>query len=163
MFACGDGGVFVRSSNGGATWTNSTVDSSIYLHGIWGRSPNELYLVGFKGDHGVILHSSDGGSSWSQQSTQKKILWGVWGNEQRVYASSPTHAVYSTSDGQSWLQQSQTVGGVRMWGSGPNDVYALNNDGLAHSDDQGTSWQTVVLPVANLNLFDIWGSGARDV
>jgi hypothetical protein len=87
----GDGGFFVRSTDGGASWTRTVVPGTIYLNAIWvspdggiyacgaGRTPSSSADGGDGGDDGgdgasdaaaapigVLFRSNDGGASWAE-------------------------------------------------------------------------------------------------
>jgi photosystem II stability/assembly factor-like uncharacterized protein len=66
-FTVGQGGLILRTSNGGTVWeeiTNGGTSNSFYGSEMAG--PDNVWIVG---DLGVLLHSSNRGSSWTQQST----------------------------------------------------------------------------------------------
>ncbi|MCI0457632.1 MAG: hypothetical protein L0Z62_11730 [Gemmataceae bacterium] len=52
---------------------------------------------------------------------------------------------------------------IGVWGSGPNDVYAVGDNGLIlHSSDQGATWAPEVSGTTS-NLTGVWGSGSSIV
>jgi hypothetical protein len=52
---------------------------------------------------------------------------------------------------------------VGIWGSGPNDIYALGSAGVAHRGADG-KWVSQAVALANAEgLQCIWGSGPNDI
>jgi hypothetical protein len=47
-----------------------------------------------------------------------------------------------------------------LWGSAPNDVYAVGSEGVLHYD--GNAWSTIATGVQD-NLHDIWGSDKSNI
>lgn len=62
--AVGEHGVIVYSEDGGATWTQAAVPTSVMLTGVYFPTAQSGWAVGHDG---VILHSGDGGQSWQKQ------------------------------------------------------------------------------------------------
>ena len=49
-----------------------------------------------------------------------------------------------------------------MWGSGPNDVYAVGEGTVAHFD--GSTWSlSTIYPIQSITLDAVWGTGPNDV
>jgi hypothetical protein len=73
-------------------------------------------------------------------------------------------------DGTAWSLPASSLGGGSwngVWGSSPNDVYAVaidyddqNDSRILHFD--GNKWSSVLFEI-DLTLLDIWGSSASDV
>jgi photosystem II stability/assembly factor-like uncharacterized protein len=69
-----------------------------------------------------------------------------------------------------WMQSGYSFG-LNLWGSGPDDVYAVGQGLgkqplLAHSRDGGNSWTAESLPCTSVcptTLTGVWGSSASDV
>ena len=50
-----------------------------------------------------------------------------------------------------------------MWGSGPNDVFAVGANGtILHSTNDGASWHAQTSGTTQ-TLYGVWGSGPNDV
>lgn len=65
-------------------------------------------------------------------------------------------------DGTTWVDiaPNDTTNFIRVWASGPHDVYVVTNAALVRHYD-GTSWTTVPTGVAN--VAEVWGTSASDV
>lgn len=84
----GPGRALVVGNNGAAgwlangTWTPVTSGTSSNLHGVWGASAKEIYMVGASGT--ALLHD---GSSFKKLCTGSSAhLWGIWGTGKEVFA-----------------------------------------------------------------------------
>ena len=64
IVAVGERGVIILSDDGGATWRQAKVASSVSLAAVQFPTPTDGWAVGH---YGVILHSRDGGASWTRQ------------------------------------------------------------------------------------------------
>jgi photosystem II stability/assembly factor-like uncharacterized protein len=62
--AVGEHGVILVSEDGGETWTQAAVPSSVALTGVYFATDQSGWAVGHDG---LILHSNDGGHSWQKQ------------------------------------------------------------------------------------------------
>jgi hypothetical protein len=62
ILVCGDEGTILRSTDGGATWSQIAIDNCQNLKGIY-LSGNYAATVG---DEGLLLYSLDGGVTWTQ-------------------------------------------------------------------------------------------------
>ena len=108
----GDGGVILKTSNGGASWVQLVSGTTQNLFGV--HFPVDA-AVGFAvGKGGVIRRTVDGGTSWTGQ---------VLGFELRAvhfpvdatigYAVGVAGVVFKTTDGgATWLAQGSLTGGV---------------------------------------------------
>src|ERR1051326_2952275 len=74
-WAVGDGGVLLRSADGGNTWTDYS--SNAGFHGPplpYLPDVNTVAFADFQngwiaGDNGLMMHTSNGGTTWSTQSS----------------------------------------------------------------------------------------------
>lgn len=64
LYAVGDGGTLLTSTDGGLNWTKSTLGSGP-LYSVWGTSPSDVYVVGQE------IHHYDG-TSWTRMTTQNE-------------------------------------------------------------------------------------------
>ena len=73
--------------------------------------------------------------------------------------------LHSSNDGATWQAQiSGTTQALNsVWGSGPNDVFAVGPNGLiVHSSNDGASWQAQISATTQF-FTGVWGSGPDDV
>jgi len=126
-----------------ALWSPRTSGTAADLHGAWGSSPSDLFVVG---DAGTILHSSDGRSFVTQAAPVQLALRGVWGSgPSDVYAVGDAGTLLHY-DGAAWSARGS---GVRLdlfgvGGTSAGDVYAVGAMGLIlHSTDGGATWPKV--------------------
>jgi hypothetical protein len=164
----------------------STADAVFVLHGVWGSGPADVWAVGggpvvSGGDGPTILHWN--GATWTPVASNAKTpepLKAVWGSgPDDVWAVGGSNSLNGSSammlhfDGHVWsdLTPAFNPGGPALpgleavWGSGPNDVWAVggtfgNSSLVAHWD--GKAW-TASPTVAASELHGVWGSGPDDV
>jgi hypothetical protein len=106
-----------------------------------------------------------GHSAWQELDTQAPAaLLAVWGTSQGVWAVGERGTIRHYVPGATrWsIVASPTNTTLRaVWGSGPNDVWAVgDNATIIHFD--GTEW-ALASTVSDLDLHGLWGSGASDI
>ncbi len=71
VWACGDGGVVLRTTNAGVNWTSVTsVGASIGLYTIQGIDANTALVGGASATAGVAFKTINGGANWTQTFNQ---------------------------------------------------------------------------------------------
>ncbi len=106
------------STNGGATWSPSTLPASVsYLYAVSCPSQTTCFAAGISGGNGAVLASSNGGSSWVAQSLPGGVtaLYSVACPSQTTCFAAGTGAggaalVATTNGGSNWSQQSLPAG-----------------------------------------------------
>lgn len=66
VFIVGDNGLCIKTTNGGATWTQISTPTSATYNDIYFQNPLQGIIVG--GDHissGIIIKTSNGGNTWT--------------------------------------------------------------------------------------------------
>jgi hypothetical protein len=186
VWAVGNGGEATHWNGSG--WTKVKTPTPQNLWAAWGNSPSDVWAVG---DGGAIVHWD--GTRWSGTGTTKtKGLRGVWGSgPDDVWAvgDNEPDAWAVHWDGHAWTESlvrpaPLVVGANRapaaehlsaVWGSGPNDVWAVGDNGtngtgeIIHWD--GQAWTPFAGPTATapgfslptMPLYAIWGAGPDDV
>ncbi len=140
----------------------STVNApGVFLGGIWGSSANDIWAVGSSG----TVRRYDG-ETWTGTTNTEGVatmLWAVWG--------SSSSDVWIVGDG-GWVlhwngtaydmvqQLDPTVEFAWVWGTGPDNVYALGGSRLYHYD--GVSWKRAGGVVDN-PLRSGWGTADGDI
>jgi len=145
VWAVGDAGTIVRSSDQGVIWTLVDSGSARDLRAIWGSSAHDLWAVG---DVGTVLHSGNGGLRWlPMNAVASGDLRGVWGSGPNdVYIAASDGQLLRTRDGGTSFQIQRPLGPTDeqftgVWGSGPDDVYVSGDRGsLLASTDGGEHW-----------------------
>ena len=162
-----DGGGSV--SDGG--WRTLTGLTTQDLRGVWGSGPDDVWAVGL---NGAILRWD--GSSWAavDGGSPNTSYFGVWGTVgdgggSRVWAvgAGPGGSgVIHHWNGSGWISQATacntTLYGV--WGSGPDDLWAVGASGKICHNDGSPSWTLVDSGTTSSNhLRGVWGSASNDV
>jgi photosystem II stability/assembly factor-like uncharacterized protein len=143
-FVAGDQGVFLRTTNGGNSWTlRSTGTTTKNLYSVFFVNPNVGYAVG---DSGLILKTTNAGANWASQ---------TWGNGTRrlssVHATSPDTAfvagwdgtmLRTTDGGATWIALGAGVASFRsMWFPTSLVGYAIGSSSdLVKTTDGGDTW-----------------------
>ncbi len=75
LVVVGQDGEILRSTDGGANWSQVESTTKASLYGVIATHNGELVAVG---DHGVVVRSTDGGTTWSKNySGAQSLLFGV--------------------------------------------------------------------------------------
>lgn len=120
-------------------WTSERSPSPVALHGIWGRSPGEIYAVG---SGGLIVR--DDGSAWAPvESGTTRDLHGVWGAGGAVFAVGEGGTILRQHEGRWSAVESGTTATLRdIWGSSESNFYAVGDGGIILRFD-GRRWSRV--------------------
>lgn len=147
----------------GAAWTEQPLPADTpMLHWVFGVD-DELWTVGREG---TALRRV--GDTWTAEATGvSTILWGIWGaHKDALWAVGgdgvDDDPVLIRWDGATWtpvaLPPTGDSGGLfKIWGSGPDDITAVGDRGLALHHD-GASW-TVQATGDLADLISVWGRG----
>ncbi len=131
------------------------------IRSVWGLKADDLYAVS---EHGKVWRW-DGVRLAEMDSLTEINLGGIWGSSPSDIHVAGVRGIWHW-DGHTWKQTWETWrGGVafgfEMWGSGPQDIWAVGSDGsMVHFD--GSEWGRIT-GVTKKNLRAIWGSGPNDV
>jgi hypothetical protein len=156
----------------GKSWTRAaTTDATQFLNTVWGSGPNDVWAMGGQ----AILHWD--GKAWSLAEKLKTLtdLLGLWGSGPNDVWAVSYEVVAGVAirhwDGKAWtvafgdptatsaVEAEGAMYGV--WGSAPNDVWAVGENGvMAHWN--GLNWALTPSGTTS-TLRSIWGSGAADV
>ena len=116
VWAAGRGGVFARTTNGGTTWTASSVPDAghLFFVDVHATGDRTAWLLGtaFEGNEGRIYRTDDGGETWSLQysrSAPGMFLDGMafWHASHGVAFGDPVDGhfvVLVTEDGSVWRE-----------------------------------------------------------
>jgi hypothetical protein len=134
---------------------------NLYLWGVWGSAPNDVFVAG---DSGTVVHWN--GSAWTIMSTGTREglrrVWGTSGSDVYVSGDAGTLLHY---DGTAWSRVAvpATERLERIWGSSAGDVYVGGAGAtLLHYD--GSRWSRVTIPVdPTYSVNAVWGTSASNV
>lgn len=101
----GQGGVIVKTSDGGTSWHSLTLPSNAGLLGVSFVDPETGTAVG---SSGTIMHTTDGGASWTiQPSGTSNLLFGVSFSDAMTgtVVGSGGVILRTTNSGDSWISQ----------------------------------------------------------
>jgi len=107
VWAVGDDGLIIHSSDGGFTWINQRHSSSSY------RDLNQVFFINWLtgwavGDYGSILSTTDGGFSWKKQTSNTgEHLYGIHFIDQKNgWIVGGNGVLLQTTDGgKTWLKK----------------------------------------------------------
>jgi photosystem II stability/assembly factor-like uncharacterized protein len=105
LFAVGELGTIVKTTDGGRTWNRLVGETVNNLRGTWFANENIGFAVG---DNGIILRTTNGGSSWTTQVIDPSIMfYGVCFSDAKTgTAVGYPSAIYRTTNGgNSWFSQ----------------------------------------------------------
>lgn len=171
-WAVGDAGELLRTADGGAIWTEQSIDTSVDLRSVQFINANDGWAVGStfdSGSHawdGVVFSTVDGGSSWSPHTLGLSSVditgmffvdadhgW-IVGQETGSFLQD-TDVILSTADGgASWVLRYRSS--YAYYGYGLEDVFfsdlnhgwavghtdASHPSAILHTDDGGEHWIT---------------------
>ncbi len=179
-------------ANGGTTWTfveglAGQLPEQRAATTVWGTGPDDV-RIGFRSrflmvgsefaayNQWVKAADPDGGTSWAIAKGEGSIH-GFWGTANDIWY------VADNSENNGW-QRGITVHGTAndagvmvwtpvesqstqrleaIWGSGPDDIWAVGDNGtIRHMTNGGSRWDIVASPTMEA-LHGVWGSGANDV
>lgn len=151
-WAVGSNGTVLKSTDGGQSWVQQTVNNSALFIGCFFIDQNTGWIGGDLG----VYKTTDGGATWNQQVGPMGITklyfinattgWAVGG----VDGSTPyVGDIYKTTDGgATWTLTSKTTDWARFYGVQFTDAnngwaYAEKNGLMVHTSNGGASWETL--------------------
>ncbi|MCP4574398.1 MAG: hypothetical protein GY838_18760 [bacterium] len=146
---------------GSEGWTEVDPRPLPLIRRVWGLEGDDLYATGNDGK----VWRWDGMRLAEMDSLTGTNLQGIWGSSSSDIHVASVRGIWHW-DGQNWKQtwepwQGGIGFGLELWGSGPDDIWAVGSDGaMVHFD--GRSWERVE-GVTGRNLRAIWGGGPDDV
>jgi photosystem II stability/assembly factor-like uncharacterized protein len=167
VFAVGDYGTILYTSDNGATWAAMTSGLTVNIYGVWGSSAANVFAVGDSGN----IRKYDG-STWSAMTsgTTKRLrdLWGSAANNVIAVGEDGTIRKYNgTSWGSMTSGTTLTLQGV--WGSSATNIFAVGGakDGQTGSaivqKYNGTAWSNILTYTSIPRFHDAWGTSDTNV
>lgn len=150
----GEGGMILRTADGGQNWQSQTSGTSANLNAVYFTDVFNGWAVG---DGGIILNTTDGGNNWlSQLSGTSEFLTSVcFINSTTGWVVGDYGTVLKTGNGGSnWQPQNSGA----TYGLASVDFVDANNGWCVVADigmvlktiDGGSNWQTIVTGSQNL-------------
>lgn len=144
-------------------WTLMKTGAPGFMNGIWGTSPNDVFVTG--GIANAVMHYN--GSTWTQQTaTAIPPTTGIWGSSgANVWIAGGNTGSGSIwhYDGAAWSSQhSASEKLIGIWGSSATNVFAVGEHGQLCRFD-GTAWTNSTIDGGASNLRSVWGSSATNV
>ena len=146
----GNGGAFgiiLKTTNGGATWTEQAHPATGWLHGLDCLDADTCWAAG---QYGYILRTTNGGATWALSQTPDYGGWlysvGIVTPNTILLGGTQGEVFRSTNGGASWqlFDADGGPGGVVMWDfacfNGSTCYAAANGAKLYQSSDGGLSW-----------------------
>ena len=137
---------------------------------VWGSGGS----VWFAGD-ATILHCTPAGACVNDAVAGSGALYSVWGTSATNAFAVGVNGRIVRYDGKSWTAMASPTGArlSRIWGSGPNDVWAIGDTVAVHYD--GSAWKLMTQSVYGSQFgqyqlnpggsfqMALWGTSAREV
>jgi photosystem II stability/assembly factor-like uncharacterized protein len=174
IWASGTGGTFLRTVNGGKTWTIGAVPGAEKLdfRDVETFDANTAYLLSIgEGENSRIYKTSDGGKTWELQfqNTNPKAFFDAiafWDKNNGIAMSDPVNGKYlliETKDGENWkvlgnekMERAKTgeaafaASGTCLITNGKSDVFLVSGGADARvfrSGNRGLSWFIAETPI----------------
>lgn len=162
IFAVGDRGAIIRTSDNGAHWEAQQSGTSAALFGVWTDGSTTI-AVGY---HGTLVRSVDDGATWQVSTLGSATLRTVFGagitgdggGELQLWAVGEGGTVWQSNDaGLSWTSVATNAGGdLRgVWAS-YDEVFVVG-DNLVRTRDDGATWTALLTGVFGVG---VWASGS---
>ncbi|MBX3747275.1 MAG: hypothetical protein KF833_18355 [Verrucomicrobiae bacterium] len=140
----GDGGVILRTEDGGATWRRQMSGTDADLRSVSTVDGTNGWAVGWDG---IVLRTADGGATWGAQTSgiRERLLSVAFADGQRGWAVGEAGTILRTEDGgASWREQTSgtkeylmsvaVADGQRAWAVGGGGT-------LLRTEDGGENWR----------------------
>ncbi len=166
-WACTNGGMVGRTSDGGAAWQWSNVGTQTTLRGLWFTDPQKGFAVSIGSlpeEPAKIFRSLDGGVTWAPVFSGGSNLQHVqFVDAQRGLAMGGSTLLRTTNGGASWQPGSAPAGAWAQegWMVDAALGFAVGDGAqVLRTTDGGLSWQFVVPPGSGPRLWAVGFAGA---
>lgn len=156
LFAIGERGLILLSTDDGGTWRQLPCPIDVTLTAIWFNRAEEGWIVGHEG---TVLYTADGGATWKLEKTDprsEEILLDVWFQDaSRGFITGTRGLVRHTQDGgRTWSEQHLTtpdgldahLHAVR--GLSDGTALAVGEAGNVFRTTDGEHWEVLNVPYA---------------
>ncbi|MFN0245347.1 MAG: WD40/YVTN/BNR-like repeat-containing protein [Kofleriaceae bacterium] len=153
VIAIGEGGLLLKSTDGGRTFVHRASDSTQDLVSVWGAG-DEVFAAGREG----LMQSLDRGATWESvgaKGYRMGLLWGTSPTDLWLVGSGVKH---STDRGRTWrdVEVADAWTFLAMWGSGSDRILVGRDGKIMHSSDRGTTWKARSSGTTTA-LYAVWG------
>ncbi len=167
VFAVGDIGTILHTTDSGSTWTPMTSGTGVNIYGVWGTSATNVIAVG---DTGNIRQYN--GTSWTgMTNSNTKRLRDVWGTAADNIIAVGEDGTIRKYNGSAWssMTSNTTLTLQGVWGSSATNIFAVGGakDGQTGSaivqKYNGTAWSNNLTYTAIPRFHDAWGTSDTNV
>jgi photosystem II stability/assembly factor-like uncharacterized protein len=141
IWAVGDHGTIIKSTNGGTNWENIYLNLSLELLSLSFIDEDQGTIVG---ENGAIIRTTDGGINWEWQETgTANTLWSVhFSDDNNGWAVGDNIVLKTNNGGNSWVMQNTGYGSfysdVVMIDS--SNIYIIGTNEILKTSDAGVTW-----------------------
>jgi len=142
--AGGGMGFLLRTTNGGTTWSDVLIGSTLY--GVFFTDLNNGYAVG---RDCRVARTTNGGANWSDQTIDWYSMVNLYGvcfaDPITGWAVGASGKIYHTTNGTNWSEQTSGTGNTLMgvYFTDSSNGWAVGYNGtILHTTDGGTTWGT---------------------
>jgi photosystem II stability/assembly factor-like uncharacterized protein len=174
---CGDGGVILRTTNGGTNWTNvgggPVIGSINNVNNVYALDANTCIASAHSFSGATFVYkTTDGGSSWTQVFAQNSgyidavrmasasngfmvgdpsnSRWSLWKTNNGGATWDSTGLYLMASGGEFGWTNSLFIDGSNIW-------FGTNSSRIYYSSDNGVNWTAQTTPLTN--IYDLSFSG----
>ena len=144
IYAIGDSGGVLRTTDGGDTWTSLNAPTTADLYGIAFFDSLSGFVVG---DSGVVLQTVDGGTTWLKRNSGTGVLLRAITVVDRLNAVAVGDGgaiLRTTNAGVTWRKSVSGTSGILRGVTFPTQMSGTivgDNAIILHTTDGGTTWQ----------------------
>jgi len=156
VWAVGNNGTIVHSSDGGNIWGTQTSGTTNWLRAVTAANANTAWAVG---RNGTVRKTTNGGSSWTSQFFTNRDWYGAYAvNTSIVWVVGQSGRIYKTVNGGSgWSQQTSGTTNIieDVYAVDANTAWVVGDGGyLRKTINGGTTWTAQTSGTTN-NLYAV--------
>jgi photosystem II stability/assembly factor-like uncharacterized protein len=142
-------GLFIKTTDGGITWTFTMLPTDIYLRKIQFTDTQTGYIIGGDNNHGVLLKTEDGGENWRTINLNSALEHpeGMYFlNNNTGFITGKNLFIKTTDGGQTWISIKSNA--FRIFNSvnfkNSNEGVATSSNGVYFkTTNGGVSWDSL--------------------
>jgi photosystem II stability/assembly factor-like uncharacterized protein len=152
-YASGNGGVMLKSTNGGTSWTTYAAAATGVTQNLFDVVAVDASTAWAVGAAGNITKTTNAGTSWTPQTTGAAVLGGVDAvNATTAWAVGSGGVVLATTNGTAWAAQTSNTAQTLLEVDAVSSsiAWAVGNAGaVIRTIDGGTTWVVKTAPSAS--------------